>query len=369
MKRANAWTLAAAGVALAALAGCGESEKAASGRPLGAVPQATARQGNSAPQITQVILQPSEPKPGAVLQARAEATDADGDALHFQYLWSVDGHRVDARSATLQVPEVPKGTAIEVEVVASDGRDQSPPASARTRVGNRAPMLEKVVLDPPDSVRIGQPLVAVPIASDPDGDAIRYRYEWRVNGKPVSEERERFSTASLKRGDKIEVRVVAGDGDAESPPMDSPPVQVANSAPMITSTPDTIQTSDGAFRYTVEARDPDGDTNLRYRLVKGPQGAHVDPLLGEFVWQPSRDQVGTHEVEVAVEDGHGGETHQKFELTVRESVANAGSDDGSTPAKPRLYNSRARAAAAAKAEQEKQQNAPPELQPPAAAQE
>src|SRR5215472_5506913 len=114
MRRGKTWTIAAAGVALAALAGCGDSEKAASGRSMGAAAQATARQGNSAPQITQVILQPTEPRPGALLQARAEATDADGDALHFQYLWSVDGQRVDARGASLQVPEVPKGTPIEV---------------------------------------------------------------------------------------------------------------------------------------------------------------------------------------------------------------------------------------------------------------
>src|SRR5262249_8628627 len=369
MRGARTWTAAAVCIAVAALVGCGDGEKAASGRSMGATAQATARQGNSAPQITQVILQPSEPRPGAVVQARAEATDADGDALHFQYLWSVDGRRVDARGATLQVPEVPKGTSIEVEVVASDGRDQSPPASARTRVGDRPPLLEKVTLDPPDSVRIGQPLGAGPIAHDPDGDTVRFRYEWRVNGKPASEEHERFSTGSLKRGDKIEVRVVASDGDQETPPADSPAVQVANSAPQITSTPDTIQTSDGSFRYTVEARDPDGDVNLRYRLVKGPEGARIDPMLGEFVWQPTREQVGTHAVEVAVEDGHGGETHQKFELTVRESVANAGSDDAGAPAKPRLYNGRGRAAAAAKAEQEKQEQAPPQLQPPAAAQE
>src|SRR5262249_13499313 len=209
-------------VALAALAGCGDSEKAASGRSMGATAQATARQGNSAPQITQVILQPSEPRPGAVVQARTEATDADGDALHFQYLWSVDGRRVDAPGARLQVPEVQRGPSSEVGVVASAGRDQSPPASARTRVGDRPPLLEKVTLDPPDSVRIGQPLVALPIAHDPDGDTVRFRYEWRVHGKPVSPEHERLSTGSLKRGGKIEGRVVGGDAGRETPTLHSP---------------------------------------------------------------------------------------------------------------------------------------------------
>ena len=368
MTRAKTWTGAAACAALVALGGCGESEHAASGRSMAAAAQATARHTNEAPQITRVLLQPSDPKPGTTLQARAEASDPDGDVVHFQYLWSVDGHRVEASGASLQVPDAPKGTEIEVQVVASDGRDQSAPATASTRVGNRPPALDNVALDPAESVRIGQPLVAVATARDPDGDAVHFRYEWRVNGQPTREDHERFATGALHRGDRVEVRVVASDGEAESPPVDSPAVQVANTAPEITSTPDTIQTSDGAFHYTVEARDPDGDRNLHYRLVKAPEGAHIDPLLGEFVWQPTREQVGTHAVEVAVEDGHGGETHQKFELTVRETVANAGADDAGAAAKPRLYNGRARAAAAAKAAQEQEQQAPPQLQPPAAAQ-
>jgi hypothetical protein len=366
MKRAKTIAAGVACAALAALAGCGGEEKAtATGRSMSAPAQATARQGNAAPQVTHLSIEPREPKPGMSVVARAEAKDPDGDAVHFEYLWSVDGQRVEGRGASLLVPEVPKGTPIEVEVVASDGRERSEPMHVRARVGNRPPVLTSVKLDPPDAVRIGKEVVAVPDAHDPDGDAIHFRYEWRVNGQPVRGDRERFATNGLHRGDHIEARVVASDGDEQSPPSDSPVVQVANTAPLITSTPPTSAGTDGSFRYAVEARDPDGDVNLRYRLGNAPAGAHIDPVMGEFTWKPTRDQVGTQTIEVVVEDGHGGETHQKFEVSVREVVANQG-DEGASP-QPKMVYGRARAAAQKKQQQQQdqeQEQAPAE--PPAA---
>jgi hypothetical protein len=367
MRNAMTWT-AAPCLVLAVLAGCGESEKAASGRSMAAAAQATARHSNTPPQITRVTLQPDEPRPGTPVQARVEAQDPDGDALQYQFRWSVDGNRVDSNTASLLVPEARKGAAIEVDVIASDGRDMSAPAHAETHVGNRPPSLEGVTLDPPNSVKIGQPLVAVATARDPDGDPIHFRYEWRVNGQPVHEDGDHFSTAGLHRGDRIEARVVASDGQAETPPFDSAAVSVANSPPQITSNPQQVQIQDGTYHYSVEARDPDGDRGLRYKLIKGPAGARIDPVMGEFTWQPTRDQVGTHSIEVSVEDGHGGETHQTFELTVREALAKASDDSGAAP-QPNRYNGRARAAAAAKKAEDELQQAPPQLQPPAAAQE
>jgi hypothetical protein len=354
-------------VALAALGGCGGQEPTPTGRSMDAPAQQSTRQSNQPPQITRVTIEPREAKPGMSLVARAEGTDPDGDALHFEYLWSVDGRRVEGRGASLLVPEEPKDTKIEVEVTASDGRARSAPMRAEARVGNRPPVLVSIRLDPPDNVKIGKDVIAVPEARDPDGDPIRFRYEWRVNGKLVPGDRERLATNGLKRGDRIEARVVASDGDEQSPPSDSAPVAVANTPPQITSTPGRAASPDGVFRYTVEARDPDGDSNLRYRLASGPDGAHIDPVLGELVWQPTRDQVGTHPIEVVVDDGHGGETHQKFEVNVREVLAkqqDGGGDDAAAapPARTGAYG-RARAAAMKRQQEQQQQQAEPPAAP------
>ena len=55
---------------------------------------------------------------------------------------------------------------------------------------------------------------------------------------------------------------------------------------------------------------------LRYRLVSGPAGMSVDPVRGEVVWRPRPEQLGQHQVQVAVRDSEGGSTVQVFHVTV-----------------------------------------------------
>ena len=88
--------------------------------------------------------------------------------------------------------------------------------------------------------------------------------------------------------------------------------------------------TDGVYRYAVEVADPDGDTNLRFKLTKAPEGARVDPVLGEITWQPTFAQTGTHAIEVVVSDGKGGEASQRFEVSVKE----VGGDAAAKPAPP-----------------------------------
>lgn len=314
-----------------AVAGCGGSGETAApaGRPMATAPSA-GEGANRGPRIESVRLDPSEPLAGQPVVARVEAVDPDGDAVELRYRWWLDGQRVDERGASLRVPEgAAKGLGIAVEVVAADGRAESPPARDEARVANHAPELLGVRIEPFEGVKVGTELVAVPDARDPDEDGVDFRHRWRVNGRPVEGATgERFSTADLKRGDSVQVRVTATDGDAETPPLDSAPVLVGNSAPAIISTPGGVS-ADGGFHYAVQTSDPDGDRNLRFRLEQGPEGARVDPVLGEVSWSASRDHVGKHAFEVVVEDGHGGEARQRFEVDVREvprTAAGAGDD-------------------------------------------
>lgn len=320
MKRTKTASLAGAGIVLAALAACGGAERAeTTGRSMAAAAQPVTGRANAAPRVERVALSPSRPQAGTMLEARVEARDPDGDAVTLRYGWLVDGARVEARGATLLVPQLRKGAAIELEVVASDGRAESEPVRASARIANRAPVLSRVDLEPATGLKIGEEVVAVAEAGDPDGDLVRFHYDWRVNGKAVRGAGEaRFATTGLKRGDRVDVRVLASDGEDETPPSDSRAVEIGNSAPQITSSPAGLS-SEGVLRYTVAANDPDGDRALRFKLAAAPEGARIDPLSGELVWQARRDQVGAHPIEVVVEDGHGGEARQRFEVTLSES--------------------------------------------------
>jgi hypothetical protein len=303
--------------------GCGaEAPVQPSGRSMGAPAHVEPKAAAEPPRVDYVLLEPTSPRPGSEVQARAETAAAPGSAIELRYLWAIDGRRVPERAGHLLVPEsARKGATIEVEVVANDGRRSSDPVTATVRVGNRPPALLGVRLEPADVVRVGEEIVAVAEGRDGDGDPIDFTYAWTVNGELHETARERFLADDLKRGDEVVVRVRATDGEDETPPLDSAPVRVGNSAPAIVSTPVGVN-SEGVFRYVVDARDPDGDRNLRFRLLAGPEGATIDPLLGEVVWTASADRVGTHSFEVEVEDGHGGRTQQHFEVTVRELQRN-----------------------------------------------
>ena len=318
MKRCGVVTSSAL-VAAGLLMGCGaEAPGTPTGRSMTAPAQVETKTSAEPPRVEHVSLDPSSPRPGAEVQARVETISAGGRAVELRYLWAIDGRRIPERGSRLFVPEsARKGATIEVSVVAHSGSLSSDPATATAQVGNRPPGLLGVRLEPGDVVRVGEEVVAIAEGRDADGDPIDFTYSWRVNGEVQEATRERFSTEGLARGDEIVVRVRATDGEDETPPLDSAPLRVGNSAPAIVSTPVGVN-SEGVFRYVVEARDPDGDRNLRFRLLAGPEGATIDPLLGEVVWTASVASVGTHPFEIEVEDGHGGRTQQRFDVTVRE---------------------------------------------------
>jgi len=315
--------------------GCSEEKPAATGASMNApAGPATAKKvdANLAPTLTGVTLQPSRPQPGTLVQARAEARDPEGDAVKVRFEWRVDGNLIGgARDGSLVVPDVRKGSELSVTAIASDGRAESDPVTAKVRIGNQKPTVTSVRFEPAEAIKPGDTVVAIAEGNDPDGDQLDFHYEWRIGGRKEGGDRERFDTKDLKRGDPLTVRVTANDGDDESSPVEGPNLVLGNSAPAITSQPPPGMGSDGVYHYGVEVSDPDGDRNLRFRLDKAPEGTKVDPLLGEITWKPSLEQKGTHPIQVVVSDGRGGEAKQTFEVIVREVIEKG---DASTPTPP-----------------------------------
>ena len=88
-----------------------------------------------------------------------------------------------------------------------------------------------------------------------------------------------------------------------------------NRSPLFTSKPPDSAGVDELTRYNAAAFDPDNDP-LTFDLPLAPGGMTVHPQRGIVVWQPTRDQVGTHQVVVRVSDGRGGVALQPFEIIV-----------------------------------------------------
>jgi hypothetical protein len=314
-KRALGAGLLAALAAGALACGGEDGPRPPSGQAMAPQQAADERQGNGAPRIDRVDLNPRDPVAGVPISAVVDASDPDGDPLRIRYEWTHNGRAVaDGARPGVVLNDLHKGDRVEVTVVASDGQLSSEPRHAWGEVANRAPLVDAVALEPEGTVRAGDVIVASPLARDPDEDSLRFEYAWLVNGNERRGGRE-LPTEGLKRGDRVQVRVVASDGASRSEPVLGPEVILGNTPPRITRLPD-LETESGTFRYQFEAVDPDGDRNLRFFLDQAPPGMTIDPILGVVSWKPDASQAGKHPVEVGVKDGQGEGTTFLFEVTV-----------------------------------------------------
>jgi len=273
---------------------------------------------NQAPVIRAVRLEPFEPVQGGRLRAVVSVHDPEGDPVELVYQWRVDGVPAAVEGAELDLANADKGARIEVVVKASDGRSESDEVVETTSVIDRTPVLNGIAIQPTDTVYPGDSVVVTPTGSDPDGDPVDFEFEWLVNGEPADGDGRSFSTAGLSVGDRIRVRVVATDGSSESRAQESADVIVGSAHPEIVSSPPGM-TDEGVFRYAVEARDPDGDRSLRFRLAEAPEGMSIDEVLGQIEWRPGEKQTGVHRVSVVVRDSSRLETTQSFQVTVSAS--------------------------------------------------
>ena len=190
---------------------------------------------NEAPVIDSLRLEPADPQPGDRLTARVESSDPDGDAVQLSYEWRIDGTRSRDRGHSLRVDE--GVSSIEVRVTASDPEGASDRDHALVYVANRPPEIVGVVIEPAGEATALRDLLASPRASDPDGDDLSYRFAWRVNGSSAGDGGPELSRRSFHRGDRIELWVVASDGQDESERFEIEPIPIVNSPPEISSTP------------------------------------------------------------------------------------------------------------------------------------
>ncbi len=283
----------------------------------------------SALRIDDVRFEPERPTTGEIVRAIVEVENRDTDSLWYRYAWTLDGDPVDIdNTPRISLKGVSKGTRLELEVTARDGKAESLPAKASIWIRNAHPRIERVAIEPSDGIVVGTAITARPEARDADGDELTFRYEWTVDSRRVHERGPVLSTDRLRRDAVVRVSVMADDGDDKSEWVESADVPIGNSPPRITSRPGA-PSNDGVFRYQVVVEDPDGDSDLRFELEKAPEGMSIDPASGSIAWQPGSEQSGTYAVSVIVDDRRGGRSQQTIEVVVNQS------EDSPPPARRR----------------------------------
>jgi len=271
----------------------------------------TTKKQNTPPEIRSLELVPTHPSSGALVRTKLQAVDADGDPLQYTYEWTLNGSNLGESDAEVVLEGASRGDQLQVIVRVHDGVVEVR-KKATLVVSNSSPTLGEVEL-----ARTGNhELVAQPRGQDLDGDSLRYRYRWRVNGETLEHADASLPLGEFQMGDEIQAEVVASDEEDQSAIARSIVYTLGNTPPRITSDPASMESTDGSsIRYSIRAQDPDPGHRLRFRLEEGPEGMALDPHEGELTWAPTFEQLGEFSVRIAVEDLQGGVTRQTF--TVR----------------------------------------------------
>lgn len=172
---------------------------------------ASVRIANSRPSVRAVEIRPGETRAGIPVEAFADGADIDGDALRYEYRWSVNGERVFGEgSGVLPGGAFRRGDAISLTVVASDGSEESEPFEVKARtVANSPPLFTSL---PPGG--FNKDFIYQPRASDPDGDAVSYTLIKGPEGMAVNGGMVEWDASG--RSGEVEVVLSAEDGNGGS---------------------------------------------------------------------------------------------------------------------------------------------------------
>lgn len=159
----------------------------------------------------------------------------------------------------------------------SSGTPMAAPAPAEDPDENSAPVVESLALNPSTPLP-GSALVAHAEVREPDGDAYRMNFEWRINGELVSSgPHPSITLQGVRKNDQIEVTAVATDGRLESEPV-TESAQVANRPPLL----------------QVVYLQPEGMVRPGDELMASPEAidADDDSLEFHYVWLVNGSETG-----------------------------------------------------------------------------
>jgi hypothetical protein len=236
---------------------------------------------NVAPTLTNLLIQPSNPSPGANLWVSYFAQDANGDPLETTIEWRRDGTVVGTGS--FLNANIARNDVISVTVTVSDGR-LSATATASITIGNPPPQLTLTLT--PSQPNSSVDLVAAPDVYEPDGDPVALTYEWLRDGTVIpNQTADTLPASETTRDQLISVRVQASDGTTTVEATAS--VTILDSPPRLSvASPPTTVVHGAPVTFTATVSDADGDPvdHLDFVLAYGPAGMTVDPDTGVVSW-------------------------------------------------------------------------------------
>jgi hypothetical protein len=196
---------------------------------------------------------------------------------------------------------------------------KEPLAAPTTRVElfrNTLPTVYRWLQD--TTINEGQLLRYRIVAVDRDADTVRFMLDGAPPGATVDLITGLFSwTPTFDQAGTHSIRFLISDGyDIDDSRIARVKVRNVNRPPrFFGDVPDTSTREGDTLRYTVDAKDPDGD-KISYWLLQAPPGLRIDSLTGTIQWTPTYEQAGNHVVQIVATDGSLSDTSRKAEISV-----------------------------------------------------
>jgi hypothetical protein len=164
--------------------------------------------GNQPPVILSLVAQNQQLYPSGNTEIQSIAQDADGDRLNFT--WAATGGDFSGAGPTIIWKAPPNYGTYTITVTVDDGKGGSVQASLPITVSaNQSPIISS--LSPsPSSILYGGSAVLTCIASDPDGDVVRY--SWSASAGNITGVGNKVTWIAPNKGGSFNITVIVSDG-------------------------------------------------------------------------------------------------------------------------------------------------------------
>ena len=177
----------------------------------------------------------------------------------------------------IHIPYKPKRDFFVTFIAKSNDLEAEQTIKITVYESNRAPILEKIEKI---TINEGELLTLKPVAEDPDGDILRYRYFGFANKK-------KRQTGYDEAGTYY-TTVLASDGYLSDSENITLIIKNTNGAPILKPISDIAVDENKSIEFKIYATDPDGD-NINFSVENAPNTSSL--VNGTFTWMSDFDTV------------------------------------------------------------------------------
>jgi len=164
--------------------------------------------GNQPPVISSLLAQSTQLYPSGKTEVQCIAQDANGDKLDFK--WACTGGDFSGAGPIVIWQAPPNYGTYTITVTVDDGKGGSVRASLEMTVGaNQSPVISELVANPSGMLYGGSTTLTC-IATDPDGDVVRY--SWLASEGSITGVGNKVTWIAPNKGGNYNITVVVSDG-------------------------------------------------------------------------------------------------------------------------------------------------------------